>query len=123
GLSAGVSLAAGGTSWGVISDQHVKKDIEPVDSVDILEKLVAIPISRWRYEWETAEATPHIGPMAQDFKSAFYPGSDGRVITTLEADGVALTAIQGLNRKVEELRAENDALRNELMVIKQALGL
>ena len=118
GLTAGVSLAAGGTSWGVISDQNMKRDIEPVDVRAVLEKLASLPVSRWRYEWETAESPPHIGPMAQDFKAAFFPGADDTVITTLEADGVALAAIQGLNQKVEDevthLRNENQLLRERL---------
>jgi cell shape-determining protein MreC len=56
--------------------------------------------------------------MAQDFKAAFYPGRDDKSISTLEFDGVALAAIQGLNQKVEAetaaLRAENTALKREL---------
>ena len=44
--------------------------------------------------------------MAQDFKASFYPGADDKVITTQEADGVALAAIQGLNQKLEERLAD-----------------
>jgi TolA-binding protein len=40
--------------------------------------------------------------VAQDFKPAFYPGRDDKSITTLEFDGVALAAIQGLNQKLED---------------------
>ncbi len=115
GATAGVSLAAGGTSWAVISDRNVKKDFGPVDGVAILEKLAALPITQWHYQWEEQSITPHIGPMAQDFKAAFYPGSDDKSITTQEADGVALAAIQGLNQKVE---SENAALRRELAELK-----
>jgi hypothetical protein len=95
--TSGVSLAAGGTAWAVISDRNVKKDIAPVDQRTILEKLAAMPITQWHYQWESPDVTPHIGPMAQDFKAAFYPGTDDKSITTQEADGVALAAIQGLN--------------------------
>lgn len=101
GATAGVSLAPGATAWAVISDRNVKKDFAPVDSRMILEKLAALPITSWRYQWEKQDVTPHIGPMAQDFKAAFYPGSDDKSITTQETDGVALAAIQGLNQKVE----------------------
>ena len=111
GASAGVSLAASGTSWSVVSDRNQKKDLAPIDSRDVLEKLAAIPISRWHYNWEQSGETPHLGPMAQDFKAAFYPGRDDKSITTLEADGVALAAIQGLNKKLEEREA---SLRSEL---------
>ena len=37
---------------------------------------------------------PNIGPMAQDFKAAFYPGRDDKGISTLEFDGVELAAIR-----------------------------
>jgi IS5 family transposase len=61
--------------------------------------------------------------MAQDFKAAFYPGTDDKSITTQEADGVALAAIQGLNEKVASenaaLRAENDELKKRLERIEQ----
>ncbi|HQK02064.1 MAG TPA: tail fiber domain-containing protein [Verrucomicrobiota bacterium] len=117
GASAGVSLAANGTAWAVISDRNVKKDFAPVDTVDVLEKLAALPITQWRYQWEEENVTPHLGPMAQDFKAAFYPGTDDITITTQEADGVALAAIQGLNRKLE---TEANALRTENAELKSA---
>jgi hypothetical protein len=43
--------------------------------------------------------------MAQDFAQAFGLGEDDRHITTVDADGVALAAIQGLNQKVEDKEA------------------
>jgi hypothetical protein len=84
--------------------------------------LAALPVTQWHYQWEEAGVTPHIGPMAQDFKAAFYPGSDDKSITTLEYDGVALAAIQGLNQKVEtEAKAKDaeiEALKQELAELK-----
>ncbi|MFN3409758.1 MAG: tail fiber domain-containing protein [Limisphaerales bacterium] len=125
-LTSGVRLNAGGTSWSVISDRNVKKDFAPINAVDILEKLAALPITQWHYKWENAETTPHIGPMAQDFKAAFYPGSDDQSITTQEADGVALAAIQGLNQKLaDELKrrdAENAELKARLEKLEQLLN-
>jgi hypothetical protein len=108
-MTAGVSLAPNATAWSVISDRNAKKDFAPVDSVGILEKLAAMPVTQWHYKWEETNTTPHIGPVAQDFKAAFYPGSDDKSITTLEADGVALAAIQGLNKKVEQQAEDKDA--------------
>ena len=127
--NAGVFLAAGGTAWAVISDRNVKKDFAPIDRRGILEKLAAMPITQWHYQWEEESITPHIGPMAQDFKAAFYPGSDDKSITTQDADGVALAAIQGLNEKVEsgkrkaetqieKLTAENAELKAQLTELK-----
>jgi hypothetical protein len=86
--------------------------------VDILEKLAALPITQWHYQWEEADVTPHIGPMAQDFKAAFYPGADDKVITTQEADGVTFAAIQGLNQKLEQKETEITELKQQLAELK-----
>ena len=102
----------------VISDRNRKKNIQPLDSRAVLNKLAAVPISTWNYDFESETDTPHIGPMAQDFKAAFYPGRDNKSITTHEFDGVALAAIQGLNEKVEETRAENTELRQQVQELK-----
>ena len=44
----------------------------------------------------------HMGPMAQDFRAAFGLGEDERHISTVDADGVALAAIQGLHRLLRD---------------------
>ena len=64
---------------------------------------------------------PHIGPVAQDFKAAFYPGRDDKSITTLEFDGVALAAIQGLNQKLMEELKHRDTENAELKQRLEAL--
>jgi cell division protein FtsB len=51
----------------------------------------------------------------------FYPGRDDKSITTLEYDGVEPAAIQGLNRKLEEIRAENVELKARLEKLEQLL--
>jgi len=58
--------------------------------------------------------------MAEDFQAAFGLGSDDQHIATVDADGVALAAIQGLNEKLE---AENAALKARLAAIEAQLGL
>ena len=60
--------------------------------------------------------------MTQDFKAAFYRGRDDKSITTLEFDGVALAAIQGLNQKVEEQRAENAELQQRLEKLERLIN-
>ncbi len=59
--------------------------------------------------------------MAQDFYAAFGLGEDERYIGTLDADGVALAAIQDLyainqeqTEVIENLKAENSRLKAEL---------
>jgi hypothetical protein len=52
--------------------------------------------------------------MAQDFHAAFGLGADDKHIATVDADGVALAAIQGLNVKLEQASAVETARRREL---------
>lgn len=82
------------------SDRNAKEDFRPVNPLAVLNKVVGMPISEWRYKKRHDER--HIGPMAQDFHEAFALGKDDRHIATVDADGVALAAIQGLNQKLEE---------------------
>jgi hypothetical protein len=108
--TAGVALAAGGGSWSSLSDRDSKENFAMVNPQDILERLCAIPVSTWNYKSQQP-ATRHIGPMAQDFAHAFGVGEDNRHITGIDADGVALAAIQGLNEKLENaLRQKNAEL-------------
>jgi hypothetical protein len=51
--------------------------------------------------------------MAQDFYRAFGVGEDRRHIASVDADGVALAAIKGLNRKVERLQRKVASLKKE----------
>ena len=62
--------------------------------------MAALPLARWSYKEDPG--TRHLGPVAQDFYAAFNVGPDDKHIATVDADGVALAAIQGLNQKLEE---------------------
>jgi hypothetical protein len=108
-----------------LSDRNAKANFEPVDARDVLERVAALPITRWNLK--SAPATQrHIGPMAQDFHAAFNVGLEATGICTVDADGVALAAIQGLNEKVEvsiqELRAENAELKQRLDKLERLMN-
>ncbi len=92
-----------------VSDRNAKLGFEALDVGGILAKVLAMPITRWSYR--NAPGQQHIGPMAQDFHAAFSLGENDTTIATIDADGVALAAIQGLNAKLEQ---ENASLRDEL---------
>ena len=111
------------------SDRNAKENIQPVDAGAVLEKVAALPIREWNYRTDAARSR-HLGPMAQDFHAAFRLGTDDKHIATVDADGVALAAIQGLNQKVEDrsqrsearmqkLEAENAELIRELADLKR----
>jgi hypothetical protein len=109
-------ICAGGCSMGV-SDRNLKRDLAPVDDDQILESLVRLPISTWRYTTDETAAR-HIGPMAQDFQSAFHVGSTDKLIYQVDGDGVAFAAIKSLNARLDRLADENARLRRELARVR-----
>jgi len=115
---AGVSLPAGSGSWSTLSDRNAKSHFAPVNPRELLEHVARLPIQSWKYKSQS-EAVRHIGPTAQDFHAAFTVGEDDRHIATVDAHGVALAAIQGLNQKLEAQLKERDV---ELAALKQRLA-
>ena len=101
----GAHLLNGG-AWVNGSSRNFKHAFEAIDTRAVLDALLDLPITRWRYHGE--DAVQHLGPVAEEFRAAFGLGHDEKYIGTVDADGVALAAIQGLNAKLE---AENTELR------------
>ncbi len=112
-LSSGVYVPAGGNAWSSVSDRNRKENFAEVDTQELLARLAEIPITTWNYKSQDPTIR-HIGPMAQDFYTAFGVGEDDKHISTVDADGVALAAIQGLYAQVQELKAENAALQAQV---------
>lgn len=115
----GVGLAPGSGSWFSLSDRNAKTAVQPVDGRDVLKKIAALPLNTWQYKTQESKYR-HMGPMAQDFYAAFRLGESDKGIDTVDADGVALAAIQGVSavladkdREIGELRAELAAQRAE----------
>jgi hypothetical protein len=89
------------------SDRNLKKNFDSVNPQEVLERVASLPIQQWTYKAEE-DAVRHVGPMAQDFHAAFGLGANDTTIATVDADGVALAAIQGLNQKLEREAKEKD---------------
>jgi hypothetical protein len=101
------------------SDRNIKENFSAIDPDATLAKLAALPVTSWNYTFEDPRVR-HIGPMAQDFKTTFEVGGTDKAIAKVDADGVALAAIQALHRRTNELRAENDDLRKRLAKLEHA---
>ena len=101
----------------ITSDRNAKEQFKPVNAREVLDKVVALPITEWQYK--TQGDARHIGPMAQDFREAFALGHDEKHITSVDADGVALAAIQGLNEKLEEKTQEVEALKRSVAELRE----
>jgi trimeric autotransporter adhesin len=104
-------LSNGGTFFNA-SSRSYKENFGAVNGLDVLSRLVKLPIMTWDYKGSSEGL--HMGPVAEDFKASFGLAGDGKSISTVDADGIALAAIQGLNVKLETenalLRARLDAL-------------
>jgi hypothetical protein len=105
----GAYLTKGGT-WTNASSRAFKENFEEIDAETLLEKVRQLPITKWSYKGTTET---HIGPMAEDFKESFQLGlqGDNEHISTLDASGVALKAIQALIQKNKELQQQIDELK------------
>ena len=95
-----------------MSDRSRKTGITPVEPGEILEKVLELPIAHWRQR-DGDPGVRHLGPMAQDFHALFGLGVDDRHIATIDTSGVALAAIQGLHRELEERQVRVEALEEQ----------
>ena len=92
-----------------------------MDARAVLEHVISMPITTWNYRSQS-DSIRHMGPMAQDFYAAFGLGLGETTLDTIDPDGVALAAIQGLHAQVADLRTENQELRERLDRLEAALG-
>jgi hypothetical protein len=112
------------------SDRNAKENFQPLDPQSVLAKVAALPVTEWNYKTD-GHAVQHIGPVAQDFHSAFgLDGKDDKHISVVDEGGVALAAIKGLNEKLEDrsqklelensdLKRQNDSLEKRLDDLEQ----
>ena len=63
------------------SDRNMKEAFSFVSAREVLDKVVEMPVTTWRFKGEN-DSIRHIGPMAQDFAAAFGYGVDDTHITT-----------------------------------------
>ena len=83
-----------------------------------------MPIREWNYKAQDA-AIRHVGPTAQDFHAAFGLGEDPLRISTIDADGIALRAVQALEARTrgadETLARENQELRKRIEALERLI--
>ena len=110
-----------GTAFTVSSDRNAKENFTFVNPRDVLAKVAALPVTEWNYKTDT-KGEKHVGPMAQDFHSAFgLNGADDTHISVSDEGGVALAAIQGLNQRGEEKDAEIQQLKSQNVTLAKQL--
>ena len=100
-----------------VSDRAAKSAFSAIDPLQILAGVLELPMASWSYN--NRPDVRHLGPVAQDFFATFGLGEGDQTISTIDADGIALAAIQGLNAKLE---AENAKLRQRLERLEALLS-
>ncbi|MGH8014691.1 MAG: tail fiber domain-containing protein [Candidatus Zixiibacteriota bacterium] len=108
--SAGAYLTTGGT-WTNLSDKNHKENFTSIDETELLERLSELDIKQWNYKAE-GEQIKHVGPVSQDFYAKFKLGMDDKGISTVDASGVALAAIQALYKENQELKKRLEKLES-----------
>jgi hypothetical protein len=119
---AGVILQPGSGAWSMLSDRSKKTDITPVKPDEILNKLSQLEITSWRYQGQDASIR-HIGPMAGDLYQIFGFGENDKTISTVDADGISLAALQGLYHIVLEQKESIESLQDEISTLETTLFL
>ena len=117
----GASLRPNSGSWSYLSDKNAKRNLFPINTSDMLMRLVQkVPISIWYYN-EDHLRTRHMGPYAQDFGAAFDVGSDLTRIVSSDMDGAILGSIQGMYDAFEALRKEKEGLENLISALDKEI--
>lgn len=104
------TIAGAGLKMYATSDVNMKQDIEPVDPEQALTTVTATPVTKWAYKAGTVAddgGKKHVGPMAQDVQRTMgeKAAPKGKKIDLISMNGVAMAAIQGLDRKVNRIAA------------------
>lgn len=100
------------------SDRNAKFGFANLDAQDVLRRVLGLNLQSWSYKNE-GSSVRHVGPTAQDFKATFGLGASDKQIAIVDAQGVALAAIQGLNQKLE---ARNQALEARVKQLEARLN-
>lgn len=102
------------------SDRNRKDNIVDLNYSEILQAVARMPIYEWQYQDQDRR---HIGPMAQDFHTAFGLGDDDTTIATIDADGVAFAAIKAQQAIIEKQEEINKTQHDEIQQLRQEIKL
>ncbi len=125
----GAYLTAGGV-WTNGSSRTFKEKFQTLNNQELLEKISSLPVESWNYKNSTER---HIGPVAEDFVSAFDVGAvredgtrDNKYLSTEDIAGVALAGVkelikenQELKQMIEQLQRNNTLLEDRLTHVEK----
>ncbi|WP_165372251.1 tail fiber domain-containing protein [Emticicia agri] len=114
----GVQIAHGQSAWSAISDSTRKEKIVLADGESFLLKLRNLRLGSWNYKNQGTKPERFYGPMAQEIFTAFGKDKFGTIgndttVSTLNMDGLLFIFSQALEKRTQDLQAENTQLKNE----------
>jgi hypothetical protein len=124
GGTTGCNLPAGSGVFNCTSSRATKENFFNVNGEDVLARLRKVPVSTWNYIAE-GQQSRHMGPMAEDFYSAFGLGTSDKAIGVQDAVGVSLAAVKALEARTAELKektAEVEQLRSRVQTLEARLA-
>ncbi|HAK7592853.1 TPA: tail fiber domain-containing protein [Salmonella enterica] len=89
----------------ITSSKSVKENKKPVSGA--LSALNGLNIQSWKYKDGVEDSGQHIGPYAEDWQRVTGLGN-GKSIPVVDAVGVTMKAVQELNKKVDQMKGNND---------------
>jgi trimeric autotransporter adhesin len=120
----GCNLPAGSGVFNCTSSRTTKENFFGVDGNDVLARLRKVPVTTWNYIAE-GQQSRHLGPMAEDFYTAFQLGTTDKAIGIQDAVGVSLAAVKALDARTLELQKkteEVEQLRTQVNTLEQRLA-
>ena len=99
------------------SSIKLKDQFAAVSSAFVLDKINELDIAEWSYKHDPE--VRHIGPTAESFYEAFGLGTGGDNISTIDADGVSLIAIQALTQEIADQKEQLVQKDQEIKELKE----
>ncbi|HET9640904.1 MAG TPA: tail fiber domain-containing protein [Allosphingosinicella sp.] len=122
GGTTGCNLPAGSGVFNCTSSRATKTNFAMVSGAYVLARVRALPISTWNYISE-GDKVRHLGPMAEDFYSAFGLGVGNASIGVQDLASVSLAGVKALEERTAELQGkteELERLRGEVAQLRTA---
>lgn len=118
----------GSPGWSYVSDRSLKRDIQPVDGMKILESIDQLKVTSWVMK-NIKNSKRSIGPMSQDFYELFGKplglSSSERTINQNDMSGVTLVGLKALSEKTADenqyLKDENKRLKERVRTLEERM--
>ncbi len=125
----GVYMRGNQSGWSNYCDRNLKENFREPDNEALLKSIENMPVTEWNYK--SNKETKYMGPVAQDFFSAFHLGGDDSLgINSICIDGVNMAGVKALikrtneaNKEIEILKQQNCELNKKLNLLLEKAGI